>query len=78
MIIKGVFQEGEYDTDILDRLERGEKVIKYCSCKRSTYLTSISPFEEVMQTIPNKVLDSVVRWTMHLSQLRKSPVFKCD
>ena len=31
-----------------------------------------------MQTNPNKVLDSVVRWMMHLSQLRKYPVFKCD
>lgn len=31
-----------------------------------------------MQTIPNRVLDSVLRGTMHLSQLRKSPVFKCN
>lgn len=28
MIIKGVFEEGEYDTDIQDRLERVEKIIE--------------------------------------------------
>ena len=50
----------------------------YHSYRRITYLTLISLFKEVMQAIPNQVLDSIVRDTMHLSQWRKSLAFGLD
>lgn len=53
-------------------------VFKCYHSYRRTYLTSVSLFKEVMQAIPNQVLDSIVRGTMHLPQWRKSLAVSFD